>query len=146
MPKHQQGAAKINLQWVREARRHFRSFLEETGFPAPERNGTRGSTFDYPEWMVMFIAVLAVKARVKSYRSIHRLAVQYWPQVAPGTGLEPISESQLRERLKKISVEPGRTPTFVLQVFPREVLEADGAPRHRERGQDAHAGEGARVA
>lgn len=146
MPKHQQQEAKLNPRWVRDARRHFRRFLDETGFPAPERNGTRGSTFDYPEWLVMFLAVLAVKAKVKGYRAIHRLAVQYWPQVAPGTGLEPISESQLRERLKKIRYAPGSTPAFVLQIFPRSILEEDGAPRHRERGQDAHAGEGAHVA
>jgi len=77
--------------------------LDETGFPHPERNGTRGSKFDYPEWLIMFIAVLSVKCKVKSYLGIHRLAMEYWEIITEGLDLKDkrISESNLRDRLKK---------------------------------------------
>ena len=75
--------------------------------------------------MIMFIAVLAVKAKVKAYKAIHRLAVRYWPLIAKGTKQadKPISERQLRDRLKKISCQLGKTPVFVLQIFPARYLD-----------------------
>lgn len=113
---------KLNPDWVRQTRDYFKEFLEVTKFPHPNRNGARGSKFDYPEWLIMLISVLAVKAKVKAYTKIHQLAVQYWDIIAEGLDLKPISESQLRDRLKKISYQPGRTPVFVSQVFPRDYL------------------------
>jgi hypothetical protein len=119
MPKQ---TSKLNPKWVREARDHFKQFLDMTKFPHPMRNGTRGSAFDYPEWLIMFIAVLSVKCKVKTYLGLHRLALQYWDVLAEGLDLKPISESQLRERLKKICHTPRRPAAFIFQIFPQEVF------------------------
>lgn len=71
----------------------------------------------------MFIAVVSVKCKIKTYQGIHRLALQYWPIITEGMeNIKPISESQLRERLKKISHTPGRPAGFILQIFPGEQL------------------------
>ena len=116
---------KLNPEWVRESRDYFKSFLDETGFPHPERNGTRGSKFDYPEWLIMFIAILSVKCKVKSYLGIHRLAMQYWEVITEGLDLKDkrISESNLRDRLKKICHIPGRPAAFIFQIFPEEFFD-----------------------
>jgi len=71
----------------------------------------------------MFIAVLSVKCKVKSYLGIHRLALQYWDILTEGVSLSPISETQLRDRLKKISHQPGRPAGFIFQLFPPESLD-----------------------
>jgi hypothetical protein len=39
-------------------------------------------------------------------------------QLATGLNLEPISERQLRDRLKKICHHPGKPATFIFQLFP----------------------------
>lgn len=114
--------SKLNPKWVKQTLREFREFLQLTNFPDPVRNGTRGSLFEYPEWLIMFIAVLSVKAKVKSYLGIHRLAVEYWALLRPDPNLKPISESQLRERLKKIRHTPGKPAGFISQLFPPEYL------------------------
>jgi hypothetical protein len=114
--------SKLNPKWVKQTLREFRAFLQLTNFPEPVRNGTRGSRFEYPEWLIMFMAVLAVKTKVKSYLGIHRLAVEYWALLRPDPNLKPISESQLRERLKKIRHTPGKPAGFVSQLFPPEYL------------------------
>jgi hypothetical protein len=113
---------KLNPKWVKEARDYFKEFLELTKFPHPVRNGTRGSEFEYPEWLIMFIAILSVKAKVKNYLAIHRLAVQYWDIIAEGLNLRPIPESTLRWRLKKICHSPRKPAGFIFQVFPQESL------------------------
>jgi hypothetical protein len=109
--------AKLNPAWIIATRQHFQQFLELTKFPHPERNGVRGSAFDYPEWLIMFIAVLAVKCKEQSYLGIHRMTVRYWPEIAAGLDLPVISESQLRDRLKKIRHTPGRPASFIHQLF-----------------------------
>jgi len=109
---------KISTHWIRETRNDFRSFLEETNFPDPERIGQRGPTFTYPEWLIMFIAILAVKLKIKTYVQIHKMAVKYWNVIAEGLDLTPISERQLRERLKKILHFPGKPAAFIFQLFP----------------------------
>lgn len=116
---------KLNPEWVRETRDYFKAFLDETGFPHPERNGTRGSRFEYPEWLIMFIAVLSVQCKVKEYLGIHRLAMQYWDVITEGLELKGkrISESNLRDRLKKICHTPGRPAAFIFQVFPEEFFD-----------------------
>jgi hypothetical protein len=117
--------SKLNPKWVKQTLREFREFLQRTNFPDPVRNGTRGSYFNYPEWLIMFIAVLSVKAKVKSYLGIHRLATEYWSLLTPEPNLKPISESQLRDRLKKIRHTPGKPAGFISQLFSAAYL-ADG--------------------
>ena len=109
---------KLNPAWVKQFVKEFQAFLKETKFPEPERNGERGSTFEYPESLIMAIAVLSVKCKVKTYLGIHRLAQQYWQYLTPQKDLKPISESQLRERLKKIRHTPGKPARFIFQLFP----------------------------
>ncbi len=112
--------SKLNPEWIRATRQYFLDFLELTNFPHPKRNGMRGSSFDYPEWLIMFVAVLAVKCREKTYLGIHRMTEKYWKHITVGLNLPVISESQLRERLKKICHEPGKPAGFIFQIFPRE--------------------------
>ena len=114
--------SKLNPAWVKQVKHEFLAFLRATQFPEPVRNGTRGSPFAYPESLIMLIAVLSVKAKVKSYLGIHRLAVEYWPLITPDKSLPPISESQLRERLKKIRHTPGRPAAFIFQLFSPQAL------------------------
>lgn len=114
---------KLNPAWVKQAKSDFEEFLHETNFPEPVRNGTRGSRFDYPESLILFIAVLSVKAKVKTYQGIHRLVVRYWHLLTPEPDLPPISESQLRGRLKKIRHAPRKPARFVSQLFPATELE-----------------------
>ena len=42
--------------------------------------GERGPVFQYPEWLIMFIAILSVKLKIKSYVQIHRMAVNIGTQ------------------------------------------------------------------
>ena len=109
---------KISARWIRETRDNFRAFLDETNFPDPERLGERGPKFKYPEWLIMFIAILSVKLKIKSYVQIHKMAVRYWDIIAQGMDLTPISEKQLRDRLKKIRHFPGDPAAFIFQLFP----------------------------
>jgi len=111
-------ANKISTRWIRETRTAFREFLDETDFPDPERLGERGPVFRYPEWLIMFIAILSVKLKIKSYVGIHKMAETYWDLIAEGFDLKPISERQLRERLKKIRHFPGKPAAFIFQLFP----------------------------
>jgi len=125
-PKQHAQTPKLNPQWIKENQDHFKKFLKVTKFPHPVRNGTRGSEFDYPEWLIMFIAVLSVKAKAKNYLAIHRLALRYWDIFTEGLDgrirKKPISERQLRDRLKKISHSPRRPAAFVFQVFPQTIF------------------------
>ncbi len=47
--------SKLNPEWITETRQYFLDFLELTKFPHPERNGRRGSSFDYPEWLICLL-------------------------------------------------------------------------------------------
>jgi hypothetical protein len=71
----------------------------------------------YPEWIIMFIAVLSVKMKVKSYVQIHKMAMQYWDIIAKGLSLRPISERQLRDRLKKNLPSPWKTSNVYLSAL-----------------------------
>lgn len=115
--------SKLNPAWITQTRKEFLTFLYVTKFPHPERNGRRGSKFVYPEWLIMFLALLAVTGKVKSYVGIHQLAARYWGVVATDLGVPPISESQLRERLKKIRHTPGKPAAFVFQIFPADFFD-----------------------
>ena len=115
--------SKLNPKWIKETRDFFLDFLKETEFPSPERNGLIGRKFDYPEWLIMLISIISVKGKVNSYVGIHRLAVQYWDVMAKGLNLKPISERQLRDRLKKICHQHGKPPDFIFQIFPEKYLD-----------------------
>ena len=111
-------ARKISSKWFIQNRTLFRDFLDQTGLPDPERAGERGPKFQYPEWLIMFIAILSVKLKVKSYVQIHQMASQYWDLIDADLDLKPISERQLRDRLKKICHHPRRPAKFIFQLFP----------------------------
>jgi hypothetical protein len=38
--------------------------VDETDFPDSPRLGERGAVFRYPEWLIMFIAILSVKLKI----------------------------------------------------------------------------------
>ena len=80
--------------------------------------GERGPKFKFPEWMIMFIAVLSVKMKLKNYIQIHKMTVDYWDLIAKDLDLNPISERQLRDRLKKICHSPRKPAAFIFQIFP----------------------------
>jgi hypothetical protein len=84
-------ANKISSQWICETR----DFLDETNFLDPKRLGGCGLVFKYPEWLIMFIAILSVKLKIKTYVQIRKMAVRYWDIIAQGMDLSPISEKQL---------------------------------------------------
>ncbi len=111
-------AKKISKKWIEQTRDFFREFLNETDFPDPERSGERGPKFYYPEWLIMFIAVLSVKLKIKTYIQIHKIAMDYWDPIAKDLNLKPISERQLRDRLKKICHSPRKPAAFIFQMFP----------------------------
>jgi len=111
-------AKKISKKWIEQTREFFRDFLDETNFPDPDRTGERGPKFQYPEWLIMFIAVLSVKMKIKTYVQIHKMAMEYWELIARDLDLKPISERQLRDRLKKICHQPGKPAAFIFQMFP----------------------------
>ncbi len=121
---------KLSRHWIKQARTYFRSFLDATEFPDPKREeGSRGPEWKYPEWLIMFLAILAVKCKAKNYLAIHRMATAYWPTIAEGLRLKAMSETQLRDRLKKISHFPGKPAAFIFQMFP----EMDEAKSHQRR-------------
>lgn len=113
----------ISKQWVKETREYFLEFLRLTRFPELKRHGAHGFLSDYPEWLIMLIGVLAVKCKEKTYLGIHRLSTKYWEELCgEEVNLPPISESQLRERLKKISFKPGVGAGYIHQIFPPNYL------------------------
>src|SRR5262245_21212021 len=98
----------ISKQWVTQTRAYFLTFLRETHFPELEQQGEPGATVRYPEWLIMLIGVLAVKCKEKTYLGIHRLARTYGQELCGRqVHVPPISERQLRARLKKIRFELG---------------------------------------
>jgi len=110
---------KLSAEWIRRTRADFRDFLDETKFPDPKREeGSRGPEWKYPEWLIMFIAILSVKCKAKSYQALYRMAMEYWDLIAEGMKLKPISETQLRGRLKKIGHSPRKSAAFIFQLFP----------------------------
>lgn len=139
--RQQKREMKLSEAWIRKTRQHFRRFLDETKFPDPVRLGSRGPELAYPEWLIMFIAVLAVKGKCKQYKAIHRMVSLYWSVIAEGLDLAPISERQLRDRLKKICHYPGNPAAFISQLFPGLEQEPGG-----QRGQDDDQSQGPRVA
>jgi len=66
----------------------------------------------------MFIAILSVKFKRKSYLAIHRMVTEFWEDISGGLDLPLMSETQLRDRLKKICHYPGKPAAFIFQLFP----------------------------
>jgi hypothetical protein len=95
-------AQKISGKWIEQAREFFIDFLEETNFPKPEKSGERGPVFTHPEWLIMFIAVLSVKLKIKTYVQTHKMTIEYWDLIAKDLNLKTISERQLRDRKKNL--------------------------------------------
>ena len=122
MPKRQAGSM-ISKQWVKQTRAYFLTFLRETHFPELERQGERGAAFRYPEWLILLIGVLADKCKEKTDVGIHHLALTYWKERC-GTQVQasPLSERQLRARLKKIRFRPGTGAGYIYQIFPPEYV------------------------
>ena len=119
--------SKVAPKWVRQTRDYLLKFLQATRFPPVERHGQRGKTFEYPEWLIMLIGVLAVKCKEQTYLGIHRMTCRFWKELCGRkVRLPPISESQLRERLKKIGFQPGTPPGYIFQIFPAEYLGEGG--------------------
>lgn len=109
---------KLNPAWIKKTKKYFLEFLQETDFPMPMRGGKRGTRYEYPEWLIMFISIMAVKLHIKSYIGIHKMSTEYWDLINHEEGATPISERQLRDRLKKIGYTTRRTPGFIFQIFP----------------------------
>jgi hypothetical protein len=65
--------SELSRTWVRHTRRYVLQFLHATRFPAVERHGQRGKTFEYPEWLIMRIGVLAVKCKEPTSLGLHRM-------------------------------------------------------------------------
>jgi hypothetical protein len=121
---------KISPKWIRQTRKYFLKFLQATQFPLRERQGPRGQTFVYPEWLIMLIGVVDVKCKEPTYLGLHRLTCQFWKELGGRQlSLPPISESPWRERLKKIGYQFGNTPGYVLQIFPPGYFDEGGQRR-----------------
>jgi len=66
---------------------------------------------------------VAVKSKEKTYVGIHRLSTRYWQELCgQEVRAAPISESRLRERLKKICFVPGSGAGYVYQIFSPDYL------------------------
>ena len=118
-----QAESMISKPWVKQTREYFLTFLRETHFPELEQSGERGARVPYPEWLIMLIGVLAVKCKEKTYWGIPRLALAYWPEwCGRQVQAPPISERQLRTRLKKICFVPGSGAGYIQQIFPPAYL------------------------
>jgi hypothetical protein len=116
--------SKIAPKGVCQLRKYVLKFLHATHFPSVERHGQRGKTFEYPDWWIMFIGILAVKCKEPTYRGIHRMACRFWNELyGRQVRLPPISESRVRERLKEIGYQLGTAPGDVVHIFPPEYLE-----------------------
>src|SRR5262245_21231332 len=122
MPERRTGSM-VSKQWVRATCNYFLNFLRETHLPEFACRGERGSSFAYPEWLIMLIGVVAVKCKEKTYVGIHRLSTRYWQELCgQEVHAPPISASQLRERLKKIRFKPGSGAGYIQQMFPPDYL------------------------
>jgi hypothetical protein len=87
--------SQISPTWVRQPRDYVLQFLQATRFPPVERHGQRGKTFEYPEWLIMLIGVLAVTCQEHTYLGMHRMTCRFWQELCGRQGrLPPISESQ----------------------------------------------------
>ena len=114
---------KINGEWIKETREYFRNFLDETGFPDPEWYGERGPKFTYPEWLIMFIGLVAVKMKIKRYLELHRFIKEHWNNIGGDLGYKEIPEATMRYRLKKICFKFGTTPAYIVSMFPKSFYE-----------------------
>ncbi|MEW6482708.1 MAG: hypothetical protein AB1397_06915 [bacterium] len=68
----------------------------------------------------MFIALLSVKQKIKSYLELHRFVKDHWDVMGGDLGYKVIPETTMRYRLKKSALRKGKTPGFVSSMFPEE--------------------------
>jgi hypothetical protein len=116
--------SKVSPTWVRQTRTYVLQFLRATRFPPVERHGRRGQRCAYPERLIMLIGILAVRCTEQGSLGIHRMSCRFWKELCGRqVRLPPISESQLRERLKKMGYQRGTAPGYVFQIFPRAYFE-----------------------
>lgn len=121
---------RLSRTGVRQTRRYFLTFLHATRFPLLERHGPRGQTFVYPEGLIMLIGVLAVTCQEPTSLGMPRLTCRFWKELGGRQlSLPPISESQLRARLKNIGYQFGNTPGDVRHIFPPEYCHEGGQRR-----------------
>ena len=125
---------RLSGKRILRKRKFFPAFPSGTEFPNPERIGERGPESEYPERLIMFIAVLSVKLEIRSYVKIHRMSEEYREFISSDPDLKPISERQLGDRLKKICRYPGKAAASVFQIFPEpERSESDKCRQNDEQ-------------
>jgi hypothetical protein len=118
VPKNRAGSM-LSKRGVKQPRADFLKCLRETKFPELDRHAERDEAFHDPEWLIMLIGVLAVKSQEKTSLGMHRLSTRFWNERCGGQlNAPPISESQWRERCKKISFQPGSAAGYMHQIFP----------------------------
>jgi len=66
----------------------------------------------------LLVQLLSVKLKIKAYVQIHKMVMDYWDEIAQDLDLKPMSERQLRDRLKKICNHPRKPAAFIFQMFP----------------------------
>jgi len=128
--KESRTGGKVSKEWVEKTCEYFLKFLRATRFPEFIRQGERSPVVEYPEWLIMLIGVLAVKCKEKTYVGIHRLSTRYWKELC-GDDLKvwPISESELRRRLKKSALSLEKAQDTFIRFFHQntcdDVVSAD---------------------
>ena len=75
-------ARNASKKWTEQTREYLMDFLDETDLLYTDSIGESGSTFRYPKWLIMFITVLSVKLKIKTYPQIHKIAIEYWDLIA----------------------------------------------------------------
>ena len=113
----------ISKRWFKQTRAYYLKFLRETKFPELDRHAARGEAFHDPEWLIMLIG------GASGHKPEENVVGDSSPQhalreraVGGELNAPPISESQLRERLQKISSQPASGAGYMDQIFPPEYL------------------------
>jgi hypothetical protein len=75
--------------------------LDEIELLDPMRAGECSPKSQHPKWLTVLITMLSVKLKIKMHLQIHKMVTAYWGDAAFGLNFKPISERQLRNRLKK---------------------------------------------
>jgi len=123
--------SQIFPTWVRQSRDDFLEFLPATQCPPSDRHGQRGKTFEYPEWLIMLMGILAVKGTEPTVLGLQRMPGRFWTELCGRqVKVPPISESPLRARLKKIGDQLGNPPGDVWQIVPAADLGDSGQWRY----------------
>lgn len=106
----------LSREWIIETREDFRTLLSQANLSCA--NPLESESDGYPDWLVMYIAILATKLGLNDYKAIHQASSKHWDIIAADTGLSPMNEQQLTDHLKKIQHFPEKPATFISQLFP----------------------------